>query len=90
MQLRANLIDFMVNLQEAALYESNKPSSIGSSFSDELGILVEIVTVEPDLNTSLLKLAYKIRVWLLMPQQALCFYQQALDLGLDALKQKRA
>lgn len=43
-KIRTFLIDFMVNIQEQALYESNKPSSHASSLSDELGSLIELVT----------------------------------------------
>ena len=43
-RIRTFLIDFMVTVQEQALYESNKPSSHASSLSDELGSLIELVT----------------------------------------------
>jgi len=75
----------MVNLQEATLYESlidrqgksenKRISTIGSSLTDELGNLVELVTVEPDLIHCLLMLGHMIRVWLTLPQQALFFYR---------------
>ena len=42
--IRIFLIDFMVSVQEHALYESNRPSSHASSLSDELGSLIELVT----------------------------------------------
>ena len=67
--IRNTLVDFIINLSEAALYESNKPqSSTGSSFSDELGSLIEIVTNQPELTDCLLKMAHIIRVLLKLPQ----------------------
>ena len=67
--VRNTLVDFVHNLQEAALYESNRPqSTAGSSLCDELGSLIEIVTNQPDLTNCLLKMAHIIRVLLGLPQ----------------------
>ena len=69
----------MVAMQEQALYESNKPSSNASSISDELGSLIELLSAQThyasDLHKCLMNMGHMIRVWLHMPQQALCFYQ---------------
>ena len=57
----------MVSVQEHALYESNKPSSHGSSLSDELGSLIELVTTQlhhTDLHKCLMNMGHMIRVWL--------------------------
>ena len=66
-RVRTLLIDFMVAVQEQALYESNKPSSHASSLSDELGSLIELVTSQLqfcDLNKCLMNMGHMIRVWL--------------------------
>ena len=76
-KIRTLLVEFMVTLQEQALYESNKPSSHASSLSDELGSLIELVTSQLqycDLNKCLMNMGHMIRVWLQLPKQALCFY----------------
>lgn len=92
------MVDFMVNLQEVTLYESvvdrqgksenKRNSTLGSSLTDELGNLVELVTVEPDLIQCLLMLGHMIRVWLELPQQALFFYRQAFDISMSSIRQK--
>ena len=92
------MVDFIVNLQEATLYESlvdrqgksenKRNSTLGSSLTDELGNLVELVTVEPDLIQCLLMLGHMIRVWLQLPQQALFFYRQAFDVSMTTLRNR--
>ena len=65
--IRIFLIDFMVSVQEHALYESNRPSSHASSLSDELGSLIELVTTQlhnTDLQKCLMNMGHMIRVWL--------------------------
>ena len=70
-RIRTFLIDFMVTLQEQALYESNKPSSHGSSLSDELGSLIELLMTQlhhSDLHKCLMNMGHMIRVWLQLPK----------------------
>ena len=89
--IRSLFVDFMVSMQEQALYESNKPSSHASSLSDELGSLIELVTTQvhcADLHKCLMNMGHMIRVWLQLPRQALCFYQQALQNGMNIMHDK--
>ena len=108
LDVRSLLVDFVVGLQDIALYESgggngssnhtntnnegrqaqrgpHSNSMVSGSSSDEIGSLVELVTAEQDLQSSLLKLGHLIRVWLALPKQAIFFYQQALNVGLMKL-----
>jgi hypothetical protein len=76
-QFKSILVDFVISQQDNTHYESafdrqksenKRQSTLGSTKTDELGNLVELVTVEPDLIQCLLKMGHIIRVWLQLPQ----------------------
>ncbi len=60
--------------------EEDQAKTDGPGLPIESQSLVDLLGSNYMLHETLMKLAHIIRVWLLLPQQALFFYQQALEI----------